>query len=67
MRFKNIGEEAHIFNIANMSPEEKLESDKALSRNISEARKRSKRDTCIYCGKQVKLLIRRKQIKITNM
>ena len=47
---KNIGEEAHIFN---MSPEEKLESDKALSLNISEARKRAKRDTCIYCGKQV--------------
>lgn len=53
MRFKNIGEEADIFNIANMSPEEKLERDKALSRNISEARKRAKRDTCIYCGKQV--------------
>ena len=53
MRFKNIGEEADIFNISNMSPEEKLQRDKALSRNISEARKRAKRDTCIYCGKQV--------------
>ncbi len=53
MRFKKIGEESDFFNISNMSPEEKLERDKALSRNISEARKRAKRDTCIYCGKQV--------------
>lgn len=53
MRFKKIGEESDFFNISNMSPEEKLQRDKALSRNIAEARKRAKRDICIYCGKQV--------------
>ena len=52
MRFKNIGEEVDIFNVSDMPPEEKLQRDKALSRNISEARKRAKRDTCMYCGKQ---------------
>ena len=53
MRFKKIGEEINFFNMSNMSPQAKLQRDKALSRNIAEARKRAKRNTCIYCGKQV--------------
>ena len=53
MRFKEIGEEIDFFNLSNMSHQEKLARDKALSRNMAEARKRAKRDTCMYCGKQV--------------
>jgi hypothetical protein len=53
MRFKEIGEEMSFFNKINMTPEEKLQRDKALSRNIAEARQRAKRDTCMYCGKRV--------------
>lgn len=55
MRFKEIGEEMSFFNKINMTPEEKLQRDKALSRNIAEARQRAKRDTCMYCGNELHL------------